>query len=86
MARKGGKRQTARRGKPPAKSAPSLPFPKPYTVEMTASAEAVYKELRRLSMEAEAKGEPASQHCTTFRMVHPEGDPCQSDGQELRPA
>jgi hypothetical protein len=43
--------------------------PKPYEVDMTASAEAVYVELYRKSKEAEKRGDYSSNHCTTFRMV-----------------
>jgi hypothetical protein len=41
----------------------------PYTVRLTATAEATYLELKELSERAEGDGDPASQHCTTFRMV-----------------
>jgi hypothetical protein len=41
----------------------------PYEVDMTASAETVYKNLARLSKEAEKEGNYASSHCTTFSMV-----------------
>jgi mRNA-degrading endonuclease RelE of RelBE toxin-antitoxin system len=67
VAKKGGKGQRAQR--PVKPKAAALPFPKPFTIRLTASAEAVYKELREQSLAAEAKGETASQHCTTFRMV-----------------
>ena len=36
---------------------------------MTASAEAVYKDLHQQSINAEGKGDPTNQHCSTFRMV-----------------
>jgi mRNA-degrading endonuclease RelE of RelBE toxin-antitoxin system len=38
-------------------------------VQMTASAEAVYKDLYQKSKVAEELGHPESPHCTTFRMV-----------------
>jgi len=41
----------------------------PYEVDMTATAEEVYKSLARLSKAAEAAGEYVSSHCTTFNMV-----------------
>jgi len=41
----------------------------PYTVEMTASAEAAYKDFYRKAKVAEDLGHPESQHCTTFRML-----------------
>ena len=41
----------------------------PYTVEMTASAEAVYKDLYRKNKVAMEVGHPESAHCKTFRMV-----------------
>ena len=41
----------------------------PYEVEMTATAEAVYKDLYRKCKEAELRGDPASSHCTTFHIV-----------------
>lgn len=43
--------------------------PPPYTIEMTASAEAVYVDLYRKAKAAEANGHPESAHCTTFNMV-----------------
>jgi mRNA-degrading endonuclease RelE of RelBE toxin-antitoxin system len=43
--------------------------PLPYTVEMTASAEAVYMDLYRKAKAAEAEGRHESAHCTTFNMV-----------------
>jgi mRNA-degrading endonuclease RelE of RelBE toxin-antitoxin system len=43
--------------------------PLPYTVEMTAAAEAVYVDLYRKAKAAEANGHPESAHCTTFNMV-----------------
>jgi mRNA-degrading endonuclease RelE of RelBE toxin-antitoxin system len=42
---------------------------KPYALEMTASAEAVYQDLYRRSREAEERGDPTNSHCTTFKMV-----------------
>jgi mRNA-degrading endonuclease RelE of RelBE toxin-antitoxin system len=43
--------------------------PQPYTVEMTASAEAVYADLYRKAKAAENSGHLESSHCTTFNMV-----------------
>jgi mRNA-degrading endonuclease RelE of RelBE toxin-antitoxin system len=43
--------------------------PQPYTVEMTASAEAVYVDLYRKAKAAENSGRPESAHCTAFNMV-----------------
>jgi len=43
--------------------------PSSYEVEMTASAEATYKELYRRSKEAELRGDYGSVHCSTFNMV-----------------
>ena len=43
--------------------------PSLYEVEMTATAEAVYKELFRRCKEAERRGDYGSVHCTTFNMV-----------------
>lgn len=43
--------------------------PSPYTVEMTASAEAVYADLYRKAKVAEKCGHSESAHCTTFNMV-----------------
>ncbi|MGA3262920.1 MAG: hypothetical protein ABSC47_02620 [Terracidiphilus sp.] len=45
------------------------PSPLPYTVEMTASAEAVYADLYRKAKAAEANGRHESAHCTIFNMV-----------------
>ena len=67
MARKGGKGQRAMQAAKPA--APALPFPKPFTIEMTEPAEAVYRDLHQRSSDAESRGEHQNQHCTTFRMV-----------------
>lgn len=41
----------------------------PYEVDMTASAEAIYVAMARAAKEAEASGNYASAHCTTFNMV-----------------
>ena len=41
----------------------------PYDVDMTGSAEEVYKNLARLSKAAEKEGNYVSAHCTTFHMV-----------------
>jgi mRNA-degrading endonuclease RelE of RelBE toxin-antitoxin system len=43
--------------------------PEPYTVEMTASAEAVYVDLYRKAQAAESSGHAGSAHSTTFNMV-----------------
>jgi mRNA-degrading endonuclease RelE of RelBE toxin-antitoxin system len=43
--------------------------PLPYTVEMTASAEGVYKSFHKKAKVAEELGHPESEHCTTFRML-----------------
>jgi mRNA-degrading endonuclease RelE of RelBE toxin-antitoxin system len=45
------------------------PSPLPYTVEMTASTEAVYVDLFRKAKAAESSGHPESAHSTTFNMV-----------------
>jgi mRNA-degrading endonuclease RelE of RelBE toxin-antitoxin system len=49
------------------KKEPSAPLP--YTVEMTASAEEVYKDLYRKAKVAADLGHPESVHCTKFRMI-----------------
>lgn len=41
----------------------------PYEVDMTETAEEVYRTLARLSKAAEAAGDYVSAHCTTFNMV-----------------
>lgn len=41
----------------------------PYTVEMTASAEAAYKDFYKKAKLAEELGHPESEHCTAFRML-----------------
>jgi hypothetical protein len=61
-------RRERKRAKQPEKQR-ALPLPKPYEVELTESAETVYRELRQRSMDAEARGDISNQHCTTFRMV-----------------
>ena len=58
MAKKGD----GRREKAPVSDAP-------YSVEMTASAEAVYTDLYRKAKSAESRGNPENAHCTTFNMV-----------------
>lgn len=40
-----------------------------YEVDMTGSAERVYKELYRLARDAEKAGDYTNSHCTTFKMV-----------------
>lgn len=47
----------------------SQPLLLPYDVDMTASAEAVYMALARQAKSAEASGDYANAHCTTFNMV-----------------
>jgi len=42
---------------------------KPYRVEMTASAEAAYKEFYRRSQQAIEKKDPSNAHCTIFNMI-----------------
>jgi mRNA-degrading endonuclease RelE of RelBE toxin-antitoxin system len=42
---------------------------KPYTLFLTASAEAVYKEYARRAREAEERGDPTNAHCTAFNML-----------------
>lgn len=64
-----------RRGNPTPKgpskvlevSAPARP--EPYKVSLTTSAEAMYIELRRRCLAAEARSDFSNQNCTTFRMV-----------------
>ena len=43
--------------------------PLPYTIDMTASAEGVYKDLYRKYKAAQSLGHAESVHCTTFHMV-----------------
>jgi mRNA-degrading endonuclease RelE of RelBE toxin-antitoxin system len=50
-------------------SAPILSTPLLYDVDMTATAEAVYKELGRNAKQAEQRGDYSSTHITTFEMV-----------------
>jgi mRNA-degrading endonuclease RelE of RelBE toxin-antitoxin system len=54
------------KARPPEEIAPSS---SPYGVDITQSAEDVYTELRRKSLEAEAAGDYSNMHCTTFAMV-----------------
>ena len=56
----------ANKARAPERSAPSLV---PYSVDMTATAEAVYKDLFRKAHASEAAGDHGSTHCTTFNMV-----------------
>jgi Toxin with endonuclease activity, of toxin-antitoxin system len=66
MTTKGGQRK----GPKSLSASPNAAVQKPYTVLLTASAEAVYLELRERALAAEARdGAATSQHCTTFRMV-----------------
>src|SRR4051812_38752674 len=41
----------------------------PYTIMLTASAEAVFMEYARRAREAEERGDPTNAHCTTFNML-----------------
>jgi hypothetical protein len=59
-----GKPERTNRATPKAASSS-----KPYALEMTASAEAVYQDLYRKCKEAEERGDLTSCHYTTFRMV-----------------
>lgn len=47
----------------------SAPSSSSYEVDITKSAEEIYAELRRKSLEAEAAGDYGNMHCTTFAMV-----------------
>ncbi|MGB2602437.1 MAG: type II toxin-antitoxin system YhaV family toxin [Candidatus Sulfotelmatobacter sp.] len=58
--------KTHKARKPTEASAPSS---LPYTVDMTATAEAVYVELHRKAKEAETHGDYSSTHITAFEMV-----------------
>lgn len=58
--------KTGREGKDDRKGAASS---LPYTIEMTASAEAVYKDFYKKAKLAEELKHPESEHCTTFRML-----------------
>jgi len=51
------------------KESPQESSPVPYIVDMTATAESVYMDLARRAKSAEAAGDYASAHCTTFNMV-----------------
>jgi mRNA-degrading endonuclease RelE of RelBE toxin-antitoxin system len=51
------------------KAAAVAPSPAPYEVDMTASAEAVYKALFRRAQDAERRGDCSSAYLTTFNMV-----------------
>jgi hypothetical protein len=51
------------------KKAPKEASPVTYSVDMTATAEAVYVDLARKAKAAEAAGDYANAHCTTFNMV-----------------
>lgn len=66
MADRKQKRKKAPDSKPEPKPAPSS---QPYTLEMTATAKAVYLDLHRKSKEAEERGDATNAHCTAFRMV-----------------
>jgi hypothetical protein len=61
--RKGGRKAESEQ-KPPATSTSA-----PYEVEIIPAAEAVYRKLYQNMKDAEARGEHASNHHTTFRMV-----------------
>ncbi len=58
---------------PPRKTAPGGNLKglsrAPYEVDMTATAEEVYKNLARAAKSAEREGNYTSSHCTTFNMV-----------------
>jgi len=58
-----------RKGQARGTKSRSKPSSLPYAIDMTATAEEVYKKLARLSKAAEAAGDYASAHCTTFHMV-----------------
>jgi mRNA-degrading endonuclease RelE of RelBE toxin-antitoxin system len=58
--------QTGREGHSEHKKPPSS---LPYTIEMTTSAEAVYRDLYKKSKVAQDLGHSESAHCKTFRMV-----------------
>jgi mRNA-degrading endonuclease RelE of RelBE toxin-antitoxin system len=47
----------------------SAPSSLPFEVDMTASAEEIYKDLYRKARAAENRGDYGSSHCTTFDMV-----------------
>ena len=51
------------------KAAAKVSPAQPYVVDMTATAEAVYKDMFRKSRDAERRGDYANAHCTTFNMV-----------------
>jgi mRNA-degrading endonuclease RelE of RelBE toxin-antitoxin system len=57
--------------KPPksGKAAAGASSPAPYEVDMTASAEAIYRDLYRKAKDAERRGDGSSAHVTTFNMV-----------------
>ncbi|HZS28661.1 MAG TPA: type II toxin-antitoxin system YhaV family toxin [Candidatus Angelobacter sp.] len=62
-----------KRKKAPDSSLPEpkpVPSSQPYTLEMTATAKAVYLDLHKKSKEAEERGDATSAHCTAFRMVY----------------
>src|SRR5262249_46555992 len=66
MTKKGGQRK----GPKTLAIGQTAASPKPYTVVLTESAEATYRELFESAEAAEARdGDSNSQHCTTFRMV-----------------
>jgi len=55
-----------KRGKSEPERPKALP---PYAIEMTATAEEVYRDLYRKCKAAEDAGHRESDHCTTFRMI-----------------
>jgi mRNA-degrading endonuclease RelE of RelBE toxin-antitoxin system len=66
--RKAHRTKTKTTAPSPAVARPSA-TPKPYDVDMTETAIAVYKELSRKAKEAELRGEYTSSHITNFDMV-----------------
>jgi len=60
---------SGRRRKANAQQVETKSSRQPYEVDMAASAEEVYKALARLAKAAEAAGDYANAHCTTFNMV-----------------
>jgi len=48
---------------------PQRPAEPKWEIQLAEPAEVVYRELLRLAHDAEGRGEPSSNHCTTLRMV-----------------
>ncbi len=63
------KSRRAHKPKIKASASPSVTAPLLYDVDMTATAEAVYRELGRKAKEAEQRGDYTNSHITTFEMV-----------------